>query len=106
LQDDSNSGTFLSNVSVVILARPYHWRHVYVWGQALAHNGFAPSWVNREVSVALAALTVLPVYQLDGYAFIPEGGASSKPGEQMAAEDRTEVLQLRRLGEDNGRERV
>ncbi|SOD39959.1 DsrE family protein [Nitrosovibrio sp. Nv4] len=45
---------------------------VYVCGQALAHSGFASSWVNREVTVALAALTVLPVYQLDGYALIPE----------------------------------
>ena len=45
---------------------------VYVCGQALGHNGFAPSWVNPKVDVALAALTVLPVYQLDGYALIPE----------------------------------
>lgn len=45
---------------------------VYVCGQALAHNGFAPAWVNPEVSVAIAALTVLPVYQLDGYALVPE----------------------------------
>ena len=42
---------------------------IYVCGQALAH-GFAPTWVNRETTVALAALTVLPVYQLDGYALI------------------------------------
>lgn len=45
---------------------------IYVCGQALAHNDFAPSWVNQEVNVALAALTVLPVYQLDGYALMPE----------------------------------
>jgi intracellular sulfur oxidation DsrE/DsrF family protein len=45
---------------------------VYVCGQALAHKGFEPAWVNRDVIVALAALTVLSVYQLDGYALIPE----------------------------------
>jgi len=45
---------------------------VYVCGQALAHKGFELTWVNRDVSVALAALTVLSVYQLDGYALIPE----------------------------------
>jgi intracellular sulfur oxidation DsrE/DsrF family protein len=45
---------------------------IYVCGQALAHSGFAPAWVNREITVALAALTVLPVYQLDGYALIPK----------------------------------
>jgi intracellular sulfur oxidation DsrE/DsrF family protein len=45
---------------------------VYVCGQALAHNGFEPAWVNSEVDIALAALTVLSVYQLDGYALIPE----------------------------------
>ena len=41
---------------------------VYVCGQALAHKGFEPTWINRDVSVALAALTVLSIYQLDGYA--------------------------------------
>lgn len=45
---------------------------VYVCGQALAHKGFEPAWVNRDVSVALAALTVLAVYQLDGHVLIPE----------------------------------
>jgi intracellular sulfur oxidation DsrE/DsrF family protein len=45
---------------------------VYVCGQALAHNGFEPAWINPEVDIALAALTVLSVYQLDGYALIPE----------------------------------
>ena len=45
---------------------------IYVYGQALAHKGFAPSVVNQEVSVALAALTGLSIYQLDGYALIPE----------------------------------
>jgi intracellular sulfur oxidation DsrE/DsrF family protein len=45
---------------------------VYVCGQALAHNGFESAWVNRDVSVALAALTVLSAYQLDGYVLIPE----------------------------------
>jgi intracellular sulfur oxidation DsrE/DsrF family protein len=45
---------------------------VYVCGQALAHNDFEPAWVNPEVDIALAALTVLSVYQLDGYALIPE----------------------------------
>lgn len=45
---------------------------LYVCGQALAHNGFEPGWVEPKVTVALAALTVLPVYQLDGYALIPD----------------------------------
>lgn len=45
---------------------------VYVCGQALAHKGFAPAAVNPEVTVAVAALTVLATYQLDGYALIPE----------------------------------
>lgn len=45
---------------------------IYVYGQALAHKGCAPSVVNQEVSVALAALTGLSIYQLDGYALIPE----------------------------------
>lgn len=45
---------------------------VYVCGQALAHNGFEPTWVNSEVDIALAALMVLSVYQLDGYALLPE----------------------------------
>ena len=45
---------------------------VYVCGQALAHKGFESAWVNPGVDIALAALTVLSVYQLDGYALIPE----------------------------------
>lgn len=45
---------------------------VYVCGHALARNALPLSWVDREVNVALAALTVLTVYQLDGYALIPE----------------------------------
>jgi intracellular sulfur oxidation DsrE/DsrF family protein len=45
---------------------------VYVCGQALSHNGFEPAWINPGVDIALAALTVLAVYQLDGYALIPE----------------------------------
>lgn len=45
---------------------------LYVCGQALAHNGVEPAWVNRQVTVALAALTVLPIYQLDGYALVPD----------------------------------
>lgn len=45
---------------------------LYVCGQALAQSGFPETGVNREVEIALAALTVLAVYQLDGYALIPE----------------------------------
>jgi intracellular sulfur oxidation DsrE/DsrF family protein len=43
---------------------------VYVCGQALAHNGFEPPWVSREVTVALSAMMVLADYQLNGYAFV------------------------------------
>lgn len=45
---------------------------LYVCGQALAHEGFEPGWVNRQMTVDLSALTVLPVYQLDGYALVPD----------------------------------
>ena len=45
---------------------------VLVCGQALAHAGFDSNAVDPEVTVALAALTVLPIYQQNGYALIPE----------------------------------
>ena len=43
---------------------------VYVCGQALAHNGFAQSWVNQDVTVALSAMMVLAHYQSEGYALV------------------------------------
>jgi intracellular sulfur oxidation DsrE/DsrF family protein len=43
---------------------------VFVCGQALAHNGFDPSWVNRDVTIALSAMMVLAHYQSDGYALV------------------------------------
>lgn len=43
---------------------------VYVCGQALAHNGFAQSWVSRDVTVALSAMMVLAHYQSEGYALV------------------------------------
>jgi intracellular sulfur oxidation DsrE/DsrF family protein len=43
---------------------------VYVCGQALAHNGFAESWVNPDVTVALSAMMVLAHYQSEGYALV------------------------------------
>lgn len=45
---------------------------LYVCGQALAHNGFETVWVNPDVTLSLAALTVLPLYQLEGYVLIPD----------------------------------
>lgn len=44
---------------------------VMVCGQALAHKKFEPSEVTNDVTVAVAALTVLAQYQMDGYALIP-----------------------------------
>lgn len=43
---------------------------VYVCGQAVAHNGFAQSWVNKDVPVALSAMMVLAHYQNEGYALV------------------------------------
>lgn len=43
---------------------------VFVCGQALAGAGFAHAWVAEEVDVAVAALTVLVNYQLQGYALL------------------------------------
>jgi len=43
---------------------------VYVCGQALAHNGFAQSWVNQDVTVALSAMMVLAHYQSESYVLV------------------------------------
>ena len=43
---------------------------IYVCGQALADNDFKQDWVNPDIVVALSAMTVLPTYQLKGYALI------------------------------------
>jgi intracellular sulfur oxidation DsrE/DsrF family protein len=45
---------------------------LYVCGQALAEKDFEPADVNPDVTVALSALTVLPLYQMDGYVLIPD----------------------------------
>ena len=45
---------------------------VFVCGQALAHADLQPEWVNPDVTLALAALTVLPIYESQGYSLIPE----------------------------------
>ncbi|WP_174625137.1 DsrE family protein [Candidatus Methylobacter favarea] len=45
---------------------------LYICGQALAEKGFDPAGVNPAITLALSALTVLPIYQLDGYALIPD----------------------------------
>jgi intracellular sulfur oxidation DsrE/DsrF family protein len=45
---------------------------LYVCGQALADKEFAPADVNPDITVALSALSVLPLYQMDGYALIPD----------------------------------
>jgi intracellular sulfur oxidation DsrE/DsrF family protein len=44
---------------------------VMVCGQALAHQDFATSEVASDVTVAVAALTVLAQYQSAGYALMP-----------------------------------
>lgn len=44
---------------------------VMVCGQALAHKGFSTAEVASDVTVAVAALTVLAQYQGAGYALIP-----------------------------------
>ncbi len=42
----------------------------YVCGQALADNNYNQEWVNKDITVALSALTVVPTYQLKGYALM------------------------------------
>ncbi len=42
----------------------------YVCGQALADNNYDQKWVNKDITVALSALTVVPTYQLKGYALM------------------------------------
>jgi len=44
---------------------------LYVCGQTLADNGFEHQWVNEQIAIALAALVVVPTYQLKGYAYQP-----------------------------------
>lgn len=41
---------------------------IYVCGQALAGMKVDPAWVNPNVTRALSALTLVPTYQLEGYA--------------------------------------
>lgn len=43
----------------------------YVCGQALADMSYEHAWVNKEITIALSALTVVPTYQLEGYALMP-----------------------------------
>jgi intracellular sulfur oxidation DsrE/DsrF family protein len=45
---------------------------LYICGQALAEKGLDPTGVNPDITLALSALTVLSIYQLDGYALIPD----------------------------------
>lgn len=42
----------------------------YVCGQALADNNYNQEWVNKDITIALSALTVVPTYQLRGYALM------------------------------------
>ncbi|MCF8033582.1 MAG: DsrE family protein [Desulfarculaceae bacterium] len=44
---------------------------LYVCGQGLKEHGIAHRDVNPQIEIALSALTVLPTYQLRGYAFLP-----------------------------------
>jgi intracellular sulfur oxidation DsrE/DsrF family protein len=44
---------------------------LYVCGQTLADYSFKQEWVNPDVTLALSALTVVPTYQLMGYALMP-----------------------------------
>ncbi|HET7321530.1 MAG TPA: DsrE family protein [Longimicrobiaceae bacterium] len=41
---------------------------LYVCGQALAGMHLDPAWVDPDVTRALSALTVVPTYQMEGYA--------------------------------------
>ncbi len=43
---------------------------IYVCGQALADMSYKHAWVNRDITIALSALTVVPTYQLMGYALM------------------------------------
>ncbi len=43
---------------------------LYVCGQALADMSYNHQWVNKEITIALSALTVVPTYQLEGYALM------------------------------------
>lgn len=45
---------------------------LYVCGQALAAHQYLPDWINGDITLALAALTILPTYQRQGYALIPQ----------------------------------
>jgi intracellular sulfur oxidation DsrE/DsrF family protein len=45
---------------------------IMVCGQALAHKKFSSDEVASNVTVAVAALTVLAEYQMDGYVLIPD----------------------------------
>ena len=44
---------------------------LYVCGQSLAFYGFKQEWINPDITLALSALTVIPTYQLMGYALMP-----------------------------------
>ena len=44
---------------------------LFVCGQGLKEHGVAHPDVNPKIEIALSALTVLPTYQLRGYAFMP-----------------------------------
>lgn len=43
---------------------------LFVCGQALADLNFKHEWVNKDITIALSALTVVPTYQLKGYALM------------------------------------
>lgn len=43
---------------------------LYVCGQALADMSYKHEWVNKDITIALSALTVVPTYQLEGYALM------------------------------------
>jgi len=44
---------------------------VFVCGQALAYKGFKESEVEKDITVAVAALTVVVNRQADGYSYVP-----------------------------------
>ena len=44
---------------------------LYVCGQSLAFYNFKQEWMNPDITLALSALTVIPTYQLMGYALLP-----------------------------------
>ena len=43
---------------------------LYVCGQTLKEKNFEHDWVNPDIEIALSALSVLPTYQLKGYALM------------------------------------